>query len=104
MIQIDIQKEPSQIVKVALDLQRVQILIQQKPKGILVDVNLDGEDIVTGVLCLNENPIICREYLGFKGNLFFVDTLGKEDPHYTGLGSRFFLVYLNKDEYELVRK
>lgn len=101
---ISLSKEPSQIVKTILGNQQVQILLQQKRQGLLVDVNMNGVDIVTGVIALNETPMVCREYIGFPGNLFFVDLEGKSDPTYDKLGERFNLVYFEQDEYDLVRQ
>jgi len=104
MMQIPIQPEANQIVKTVVGGQNVQILLQQKPRGIFVDVNADGVDISAGVLALNETPLISRDYMGFEGNLYFIDTQGAADPEYTGLGERFQLVYIDAAEYELVRK
>lgn len=101
---IQTTKEPSQVIKTILGDQQVQILLQQKRQGLLVDVNMNGIDIVTSALALNETPIVCREYLGFPGNLIFVDLEGNSDPTFDGLGDRFNLVYLESDEYAIVQK
>jgi hypothetical protein len=37
-------------------------------------------------------------YLGFSGDLVFVDTLGDQDPTYDGLGARYALIYLRPSE------
>lgn len=102
MQNIPIQPIPSQLVKVVLGGQNVQIFIYQKDQGLFVDINSDGVDIVVGVIARDAVPIICREYMGFIGNIIFVDTQGNSDPTYSGLGSRFSLVYLTADEYGLV--
>lgn len=102
MQNIPIQPIPSQLVKVLLGGQNVQIFIYQKDQGLFVDINSDGVDIVVGVIARDAVPIICREYMGFIGNIIFIDTQGNSDPAYTGLGSRFSLVYLTADEYGLI--
>jgi hypothetical protein len=102
MQNIPIQPIPSQLVKVVLGGQNVQIFIYQKDQGLFVDINSDGVDIVVGVIARDAVPIICREYMGFIGNILFVDTQGSSDPTYSGLGSRFSLVYLTADEYGLI--
>lgn len=102
MQNIPIQPIPSQLVKVVLGGQNVQIFIYQKDQGLFVDINSDGVDIVIGVIARDAVPIICREYMGFIGNILFVDTQGGSDPTYNGLGSRFSLVYLTADEYGLI--
>lgn len=102
MQNIPIQPIPSQLVKVVLGGQNVQIFIYQKDQGLFVDINSDGVDIVVGVIARDAVAIICREYMGFIGNILFVDTQGSSDPTYSGLGSRFSLVYLTADEYGLI--
>ena len=57
--------------------------------------------IVCGVLCENLNRIVRSLYLGFSGDFVFFDTQGGNDPQdpiYTGLGSRFVLVYLTPSD------
>lgn len=95
---IPLQPVPTQATKVVLGGQNVQLLIYQKPQGVFVDINADGVDIVVGVIARDAVPLMCRKYLGFVGNLLFVDTQGNSDPSYDGLGSRFSLVYLTADE------
>lgn len=102
MQEINLQAAPSQILKVVLGGQNCQISIYQKPRGLFMDVNVNGEDLVVGIACLNAVPIVCRTYEGFIGNLLFTDTQGSADPEYSGLGDRFALIYLTADEYELV--
>ena len=46
------------------------------------------------MLCLNQEPLLQESYLGFSGDLVWVDTMGTDDPIYTGLGTRFQLAYL----------
>jgi hypothetical protein len=102
MQEIPIQPVPSQITKVVLGAQNCQILIYQKPQGMFVDINVNGADVVTGVIARDAVPLVCREYMGFIGNLLFIDTQGSDDPSYDGLGSRFDLVYLTAEEYALI--
>ena len=99
MIQIPLQSVPSQIVKIVLGGQNVQIAVYQKDEGIFVDVNSGGTDIVIAVLAHNGVPIVCREYTGFLGNLMFIDTQGESDPAYAGIGSRYQLIYMDQTEY-----
>jgi len=99
---VPLQPIPSQLTKVVLGGQNVQIFIYQKDQGVFVDINSDGVDVVVGVIARDAVPLVCREYAGFIGNLLFVDTQGSSDPSYNGLGSRFSLVYLTADEYALL--
>lgn len=99
---IPIQPVPSQSTKVILGGQNCQVLIYQKPQGLFVDINSDGVDIVAGIIARDAVPLVCREYVGFIGNLLFVDTQGADDPNYIGLGSRWTLAYLTAEENALI--
>ena len=103
MQEIQIQPVPSQITKVVLGAQNCQILIYQKPQGMFVDINVNGSDIVTGVIARDAVPLVCRHYVGFSGNILFIDTQGKDGPNYKGFGTRFSLVYLTAEEYALIQ-
>ena len=61
------------------------------------DLVLNGVQAWSGVPCLLGAPINSRAYLGFVGDLLFVDTQGVSDPDYTGLGTRYFLIYVPTD-------
>ena len=99
---VPLQPVPSQSTKVVLGGQNCQILIYQKPQGCFVDINADGVDIVVGIIARDAVPLVCREYVGFVGNLLFIDTQGNADPSYDGLGSRWSLVYLTAEENALI--
>ena len=99
MIQIPVQAVPSQILVINLNNQSVQIAIYQKPRGLFVDINSNGVDIVTAVLALNGVKLVCRDYLGFQGNIVFIDTQGTKNPEYSGLGTRYELIYMAPGEY-----
>lgn len=102
MQEIPLQPVPSQATKAVLNGQNFQILIYQKPQGLFVDVNVDGFDVSSGILARDTVPLIYRDYYFLSGNLIFVDTQGKSDPTYLGLGSRYSLVYLTGEEYDLI--
>lgn len=104
MLEIPIQPIPAQVVKSVLGGQNVQIFAYQKPQGLFVDVNVDGVDVIVAAIARDVTPLIAATYSGVVGNLLFVDTLGSSDPDYTGLGSRFSLVYLSDAEYALIQQ
>jgi hypothetical protein len=83
----------SQTFTVLLGNQNCKINIYQLSTGLFFDLNVGGNDIVNSMICLNLVGLVRETYLGFKGQLAFVDTKGNDDPVYTGLGSRFQLVY-----------
>ncbi|WP_311271088.1 phage baseplate plug protein [Sphingobium sp. WCS2017Hpa-17] len=83
----------SQIVAISLANQAARVQVYQKRTGLYLDLYLNDEPVVTGVLCRDRVWLIRDAYRGFSGDLCFVDTQGLSDPDYTGLGSRFVLVW-----------
>ncbi len=49
---------------------------------------------MASAICENGNRLVRDAYLGFSGDLAVVDTQGASDPVYTGLGTRYQMVYL----------
>lgn len=58
-----------------------------------VDAQGLTQQIITGVICQDRNRIVRNGYLGFVGDLAFVDTQGTSDPEIATLGSRYLLTY-----------
>jgi len=72
-------------------------------KILLFDLPVNGVVITTAALCLNiKRLLINRQYLGVIGDFMFVDTQGKNDPQYSGLGSRYQLLYIEQSDLEAV--
>lgn len=103
MQEIPLQATPSQLTNVVLGGQNCQISIYQKAQGLFVDLNVNGTDLVVGVIARDCVPLMAREYEVFAGNLIFVDTEGSNDPTYDGLGARYGLVYLSEAENALIQ-
>jgi len=91
---VPLNSTASQAVSVQLAGQDCVISVYQKAFGLFFDLRLGGALIVAGVLCLNLTLIVRSIYLGFAGDLVFIDNQGSNDPDYTGLGTRFSLAYL----------
>jgi hypothetical protein len=96
---INLQPVPAQTLQTVLNGQNVAISVYQRTTGLYVDTSVNGVPTSAGVIAQNQNPLVPTSYLGFAGNLLFNDTLGTEDPTYTGLGSRFVLLFLTAAEY-----
>jgi hypothetical protein len=96
---IPLQQVPSQTLQTVLNGQNVSISVYTRSTGLYVDTSVNGVPTSAGVIAMNQVPVVPTNYLGFAGNLLFTDTQGTEDPTYTGLGSRFLLVYLTAAEY-----
>ncbi|MCW9309511.1 hypothetical protein N5F18_26425, partial [Klebsiella pneumoniae] len=57
-----------------------------------------AKPIFQGVLCLNCVYLVRYKYLGFSGDLVFVDSKGTADPYYDEIGTRFKLYYATSSE------
>ena len=102
MQQIPVQSVPVQNLKVVLGGQNCELLIYQKTQGLFVDVSANGVAVVNATIARDSVPLVSRNYVGFLGNVLFIDTQGNDDPFYTGIGSRFTLVYLMDAEYATI--
>lgn len=89
---------PSQKLSVLLANQNCQIKVYQKTTGLYVDLSINNVPIVSGVICRNAVQLVRDTYLGFVGDLVFLDTQGSDDPDYTGLAGRFTFVYLEASD------
>ncbi|GAN63005.1 hypothetical protein AA0313_1445 [Acetobacter indonesiensis NRIC 0313] len=49
--------------------------------------------VFLNVPCRDRVGLVQRKYLGFTGELTFLDTQGTSDPQYTSLNDRWLLVY-----------
>lgn len=98
MLTVPLQAIPSQVVTATLGGQSCQIAVYERATGLFCDLSAAGVPVISGVQCQNMNRIVRDEYLGFLGDLLFVDTQGSSDPDYTGLGTRFVLVYLQETD------
>jgi hypothetical protein len=96
---IPVQAIPNQGLQVTLANQQVALAIYQTDYGLFMDVISNGSEVVTGVLCENQNRIVRDAYLGFVGDFEWTDTSGQGvDAIYTGLGAQFLLVYLETSD------
>lgn len=95
---IQIQAVPNQTFEVPESNQNCRLNIYQKTTGLFMDVLVNNQPIILGVLCEDRNRIVRDAYLGFAGDFAFFDTLGNTDPIFTGLGARYRLLYISVDE------
>ncbi len=91
---IPLKQVPNQTIRTTLGGQSCQINIYTLSTGLYLDLLVNGAAILTGGICENRNLIVREAYLGFIGDLAFMDTQGAQDPQYTGLGERWVLLYL----------
>jgi hypothetical protein len=65
---------------------------------LFLDLYVNDELILGGARCLDSVKILRNDYLGFQGDLSFYDSVDSEDPLYTELGTRWFLLYWTPEE------
>ncbi|KMK23093.1 hypothetical protein ABW11_21010 [Pluralibacter gergoviae] len=98
MQEISLQPSKSQEVRVSLGNQSCRIRLHQRSTGLYIDLWKNDAPVMQGVICLNCTRLVRYPYLGFRGDLVFVDTLGADDPAWDGTGERFKLYYLTDEE------
>ena len=98
MLVVPVQPLPNQTLQTQLNGQACTLNVYQQTYGLFVDLYVGATLIVGGVIAENLNRIVRSLYLGFSGDFVFLDTQGTADPVYTGLGSRFLLVYLDPSD------
>lgn len=76
-----------------LNNQSCQINIYQKAYGLFADLLVNNSPIIQGTICHHFVLLVRSLYLGFSGDLCFFDSQGTTDPYYTGLGTRYVLLY-----------
>ena len=95
MQEISLSPSLSQKVYVTLGGQNCAIKLHQRSTA---DLYVDDKPIFQGVLCLNCVYLVRYKYLGFSGDLVFVDSKGTADPYYDEIGTRFKLYYATSSE------
>jgi hypothetical protein len=86
---------PSQTLACVLAKQNASLSLYTRGALLYLDLSVGGVPVVSTRICRNITRLLLdAQYRGFTGDLCFVDTQGDTDPVYTGLGSRYQLVYL----------
>ena len=85
---------PSQTLRATLGGQAVTVHLYERTTGLFCDVSLSDVLVIGGVPVQHANRIVRSAYLGFEGDLAVYDTQGTADPAYTGLGTRWLLIYV----------
>jgi hypothetical protein len=90
MVIVPLNPVPSQTVNVTVGGQVARITVRTIGAGLYF--SLDG--VVTNRVCRDRARLLTdAKYRGFLGDFSFVDTKGRDDPQYWGLGDRWQLVY-----------
>lgn len=99
MIQIQVTAVPDQTLSVTVGGQNAQIAVRQNGENIYFDLAVSGVPVVTGLLCQDRvRLLLSAKYRGFIGDFEWFDIAGDNAPFYAGIGSRYFLMYLEAGE------
>ena len=106
MLTIPIQNIPNQNFKVIINGLNCNITLFNKDRiygfstddnplifALYFNLSVNGNIITTNTICENISPLIKQKYKEFPGNFIFIDLNGNSSPFYSGLGTRFKLVY-----------
>ena len=95
MLSVPLAPVPSQTLAIILDGQNCNLAVYTERTGIYMDVEVNGTTIATARILRDGARVLQDEqYQPFVGDFILVDTQGELDPVYTGLGTRWQLVYL----------
>lgn len=73
--------------------------LETSQQFIAVDFSFNGTQVTNTQNALNKTRLLKnRQYFGFVGDFMFVDTQGDEAPQYSGLGTRWILLYLESSD------
>lgn len=98
MLNIPLAAVPSQQLAVQLSGQPCKIDVLTRDGALYLNLYVNDALIIGGVIGRDRVRMVRDAYLGFLGDLTWVDTQGIDDPQYEGLGSRWFLLYLEPGE------
>ncbi|MEX3614580.1 MAG: hypothetical protein VB141_12705 [Burkholderia gladioli] len=98
MLSIPLQATPSQTLNVVLAGQNCRIDVFRKTTGTFLSLAINDRAILSTVLCRDRVRLVREKYLGFVGDLSFIDMQGQADLVFGRFGSRFVLVYLEAEE------
>lgn len=98
MQKINISPLPAQTFNIVLDGQNCTISLYWRQTRLYLDLNVGATEICRGAICQNRADIMQSPSPDFSGTLHFFDLEGEQAPHYSGLNSRWLLLYLAAGE------
>lgn len=90
---LNVSTNPNSTLKVSLNGQNCVIELRTLNDKLYFSMTSNGVQIETNTICRNNTFLVSNQYLGFDGNLMFIDTQGDNDPTWDGIGSRYKLAY-----------
>lgn len=94
---IPLDNIPSQTFEIELQGKNCRFEFITRGVWLFMNLQIDDEDIINGVLCLDRVNLINYTDIGLDGSIYFEDTQGNLDPIYWGLNDRWLLIYEVED-------
>lgn len=83
---------PNQSISFDIDEGYIDLDLRTTETGLYCNIALNGEQIFYGRRCCNKSPLFLSPNV-IKGNLYFKDLYGNNDPNYEEFNSRYILIY-----------
>lgn len=104
MLIVPLVPVPSQTLAIVLAQQNCELSLYLRGTHLYIDLSFNGNPVITTRICRNVQRLLRDAgYHGFIGDFMFLDLhvadlINGLDPEYTGLGSRFQLIYLEASD------
>lgn len=109
MQEIPLRATGNQALQVVLEGQNCSLRLYTRSlsdgvETLFCDLSIDQEPVFYGCPCLDGLPMPLYAWLGMTGQLVFIDMEGDEAPRWSGLGSRWKLLYMSPAEADAYRE
>lgn len=94
MLTLTLSAEKEQTITVTLNNQACTIRLVQRESALYMDLSVNNVPLIQAVPCWYGGKMVRYSYLGFVGDLVFLDLQGSSDPTWDGLGTRYQLFYI----------
>ncbi len=100
---IALQNIPNQTFSITLDQQLYSITLRTIGNETYASVTMNGNDIIDGIKCQPNTPVIPYPYLEGAGGNFSFYTPNDEYPNYEAFDTTHFLLYASNAELAALR-
>lgn len=109
MQEIPLRATGNQTLQVVLEDQNCSLRLYTRSlsdgvETLFCDLSIDQDPVFYSCPCLDGLPMPLYAWLGMTGQLVFIDMEGDEAPHWSGLGSRWKLLYMSPAEADAYRE
>lgn len=109
MQEIPLRATGNQTLQVVLEGQNCSLRLYTRNlsdgvETLFCDLSIDQDPVFYGCPCLDGLPMPLYAWLGMTGQLVFIDMEGDEAPRWSGLGSRWKLLYMSPAEADAYRE